>query len=195
MIINLHWFTLEVRWCARDVKKASCSKGHKPMSHAQAVDKAMEARWEELLIAWNVPPELFEEPRRRLGDMLRSVLAGAALAIMDGKPNPLNLVESAPSHDQPWGPLAVRIAAPRSREVSDPFHGARSILTGQRAIGQTGAAIDFDMSWNRIFHASFKRMSFAQFAYVAECLARDAETLVLASIAREAAPGAPGPRL
>lgn len=162
---------------------------------AQVIDRALEARWLQLKLDWNVQPDALSVGARPIDLLLKSCLRSSADNILAGRANPLDEINLGNSGLDGWNPLARAISSPTSMEVDHPFHEARSSLQGMRAIGLWSSPIQASGHWDFLLAGPFSRLNPDFLPLAARSLASDIEALELAQAARAVPASMPARRI
>lgn len=116
---------LTIEWSQR-------AKPFKIASAEKACDALMEKAWAELALDCDMAPEYLERSGFQvIGPFLRGALKGCAIAISDGKQNPMRefWIKQAPWQSPrvsfSWRQLGKRVISSRAIEPTDPFYFAR----------------------------------------------------------------------
>lgn len=151
----------------------------------------MDKTWADLALAWDTAPEYLERSGFQVfGPFLRAALKGCALAISEGKENPMREFwdKLAPNQSAEgsnyWKLLGKRAISPRAIDIKDPFHFARL----NARLDQHHPLVESDGNFCIMAQKVLDRLDTEKFAISADQLGLSIQHLLIESSAKSAAP-------
>lgn len=160
-----------------------------PIGTRQACEMALGPRWEQLVEDCGAPPEAFDGAGRALGALLREILLGAAACVVDTRENPLERLNLDGAN---LDALSRRVGGLKATRPEDPFHRARSLLTGDTAPGAPLSPLRLDGGWSEQDGRIVALVKPRSLVEASAAIAQEAERIILKSRASDQAPHAPG---